>query len=124
MRLRLIATAELVLILPAVLFMSALVVRSLPPLQYELARSAQHLVMWYTGRIWTLWVFLLGLPLIALVTGCAALLYNWNHDLALSDAIRQSLGLIRARLATLFIFAATLAAGVILAIVVLHMLAN
>ena len=124
MRLRLLAAAELLLISPAALFMSALVVRGLQPLQYELAQSAEHLVMWYAGRMWTLWVLLVGLPLVALVSGCAALLYNWNHDLAFSQGVRQSLGLIRTHLATLFIVAATLAAGSMLAIVVLHMLAN
>ena len=124
MRLRLLATAELLLISPAALFMSAIVIRRLQPLQYELAQSAQHLVMWYAGRIWTLWVFLLVLPLIALVTGCATLLYGWNHDSALSHTVRQSLGLIRTHLATLFIAATTLAAAGILAIVALHMLAN
>jgi hypothetical protein len=54
MRTRVIAVMELVLIFPSVLFMSALVLRSLQPLQYEPARSAQQLVMWYAGRMWTL----------------------------------------------------------------------
>jgi len=124
MRLRLLATAELLLISPAALFMSATVIRRLQPLQYGLAQRAQHLVMWYAGRIWTLRVFLLGLPLIALVTGCATPLYGSNHDLALSHTVRQSLGPSRTHLATLFIAATTLAAAGILAIVALHMLAN
>ena len=64
MRKRVIAVTELVLIFPAVLFMTALVLRNLQPLQYEPARSAQQLVMWYAGRMWTLWFLLLGLPLI------------------------------------------------------------
>ena len=124
MRLRHFAAAELLLISPAALFMGALVVRSLQPLQYEPAHSAEHLVMWYAGRMWTLWVFLVGLPLVALVSGCATLLYNWNHDVTLSQAAKQFLGVARMRRAMLFITGVTLAAGGILAIAVLHMLAN
>jgi hypothetical protein len=124
MRTRIIAVMGLVLIFPAALFMTALTLRNLQPLQYEPAHSAQQLVMWYAGRMWTLWVLLLGLPFTVLVTGCAALLHSWNRDIVLPLTARQSLAVVRAHLATLFIAATTLIAGVILAIVVLHMLAN
>jgi len=124
MRLRLLATAELLLIFPAALFMTALVLRSLQPIQYEPAHTAQQLVLWYVGRMWSLWVLLLALPFIALVTGCAVLLYNWKQGVVLLNAFRQSLVAIRAHLAVFFIAVAILAAGGILAIVVLHMAAN
>ena len=124
MRTRIIAFMELVLIFPAALFMTALGLRNLQPLQSEPAHSAHQLVMWYAGRMWTLWVLLLGLPFTVLVTGCAALLHSWNRDIVLALTARQSLAIVRAHLATLFIAATTLIAGVILAIVVLHMLAN
>jgi len=124
MRARIIAAMELVLIFPAALFMTALVLRNLQPPQYEPAHSAQQLVMWYAGRMWTLWVLLLGLPFTVLVTGCAALLHSWNRDIVLALTARQSLAIVRAHLATLFIAATTLIAGVIQAIVVLHILAN
>ena len=122
MRTRIIAAMELALIFPAALFMTALVVRNLSPLPYESAHTAQQLVMWYAGRMWTLWVLLLALPFTVLVTGCATLRYNWNRELP--HTARQLLAAIRAHLATLFVAATTLAAGGILAIVVLHMLAN
>ena len=124
MRTRIIAGMELVLIFPAALFMTALALRSLQPLQYEPAHSAQQLVMWYAGRMWTLWVLLLGLPFTVLVSGCAELLQSWNRDFVLPLTARQSPAMVRAHLATLFIAATTLLAGVILAIVVLHVLAN
>jgi hypothetical protein len=124
MRTRIIAVMELVLIFPAALFMTALALRNLQPLQYEPAHSAQILVMWYAGRIWTLWVLLLGLPLTVLASGCAELLHRWNRDIVLPLTVRQSLAKVRVHLATLFIAATTLLAGVILAIVVLHVLAN
>ena len=124
MRTRLIAAAELVLLFPAALFMIALVLRHLQPLQYEPAHGAQQLVLWYAGRMWTLWVLLLGLPLTVLVSGCAALLGYWNAAIAVPHAVWRSPAMLRANLAALSIAATTLAAGVILSIVVLHMLAN
>jgi hypothetical protein len=125
MRTRVIAVMELVLIFPAVLFMTALVLRNLQPLQYEPALSAQQLVMWYAGRMWTLWFLLLGLPLIVLVSGCAELLRSYyNRDIVLPLTSPKSLAMVRAHLSSFFIAATTLMAGVILAIVVLHILAN
>jgi hypothetical protein len=124
MRSRIIAVIELVLIFPAALFMTALALRNVQPLQYEPAHSAQQLVMWYAGRMWTLWVLLLGLPFTVLVSGCAELLRSWNRNIVPTLTARKSLAMIRAHLATLFIAATTLLAGVILAIAVLHVLAN
>ena len=121
MKTRLIAVTELALILPAALFMIALILRSLLPRQYKLAHTAEQLVMWYAARMWTLWVLLLALPLAALVTGCATLRHTWKWDV---ESTRQSLTVIRTHLATLVVVATTLTAAAILAIVVLHMLAN
>ena len=124
MRTRVIAVMELLLIFPAVLFMTALVLRNPQFLQYEPARSAQQLVMWYAGRIWTLWFLLLGLPLIVLVSGCAELLRSYDRDIVLPFTLQKSLAMVRAHSSYVFIVATTLMAGVILAIVVLHVLAN
>jgi hypothetical protein len=118
---RAIATTELLLILPAGLFMTALLVRMLQPLQREPARTAEQIVKWYAERQWTLWILLIALPLVVLVTGCATLL---------KSNVRQTLAAVRAQplgkdhRATLFVAAATLASGGFLVIVVLHMLAN
>ena len=124
MRTRAIAILELVLIFPAALFMIALVARNLQSLQHEPAHIAQQLVMWYAGRMWTLWVLLLALPFTVLVTGCATLLGSRNRGAEVPHPAPQSLAVTRAHLATLFIAATTLTTGGILAIVVLHMLAN
>lgn len=124
MRTRVLAVIDLLLIFPAVLFMTALLLRNLQPLQSEPARSAQQLVMWYAGRMWTLWFLLLGLPLIVFVSGCAELLRTRNRDIVLSLTSRKSLAMVRAHFSSLFLAVTTLTAGVILAIVVLHVLAN
>ena len=121
---RTIAATQLLLIFPAALFMTSLLVRHLQPLQYEPAHTAQQIVLWYSGRLWTLWVLLIALPFAALVTGGAALLRSSNSDVELPHARWQTVAAIRAHVATLLVAAATLTAGGILAIVVLHMLAN
>ncbi len=121
---RAIATTELLLIFPAALFMIALFVRKLQPLQFEPARTAQRIVLWYAGRQWTLWLLLIALPFAVLVTGCATLLRSWNVDGALPQDARQRLAAARAHPTTLFVAAATLTAAAVLVIVVLHMLAN
>ncbi|MFY9559558.1 MAG: hypothetical protein WAQ52_04925 [Terriglobales bacterium] len=121
---RVVAAAQLLLISPAVLFMGALVVRNLQPLQKEPAQTAQRIVMWYAVRQWTLWVLLIALPFAVLVTGCITLARNWSENVQLSQAAQQTLAAIRADRAMLFVAVTTLTAGVILAIVALHMAAN
>lgn len=114
---RAIAAAQFVLISPAALFMTALFVRSLQPLQYEPARTAQRIVMWYAGRLWTLWVLLFALPLAVLVIGCAAL-RTWNRGLQMPHGAWQTQPTAR------FVIAETFTAAGILVVVVLHMLRN
>ena len=122
---RAIAATELLLIAPAVLFMTALFVRNLQPQQYEPAHTAQRIVMLYAARPHVgLWVLLMALPFAVLVTGCATLLRSWRHDAELRQAARQTLAAIRPHLATLLVGAATLTAGVVLAIVALHVLTD
>src|SRR5260221_6349975 len=119
---RTIAATELLLVFPATLFMTALFVRNLQPTQYEPAHSAKLLVEWFSARPHLgLDVFLIAMPLVVLVVGCATLLRNWSSDAGLRQAALATLAAVRANLATLLIAGATLAAGGILAIVALHM---
>ena len=122
---RAVATAELLLLFPSSLFMTALVVRTLQPAQYEPAHTAQRIVSWYAERPHVgLWLLLIALPLAALATGAATLLRSWVGEPNLRLASRETFATIRNHLATLFIAAATLIAGCILEIVALHVLAN
>ena len=116
--------AQLLLIFPSILFMGALVVRELQPLQNQPAHIAQQLVTWYAARMWTLWVLLIALPFAVLVTGCVTLARNWRDDTKLPQAAQRKLAAIRADWAMLFVAATTLTAAAILAIVALHMAAN
>jgi hypothetical protein len=121
---RALAAAQLLLMLPAILFMSALVVRQLSPLQYEPAYTAHRIIMWYAGRIWTLWALLITLPLAVLFTGCIMLLRSWSNVPELPHRPHQGLAAIYADRAMLFVAVMTFTAGVILAIVAMHMAAN
>ena len=114
-----IAAAQLVLIFPAALFLAAVVARHLEPLKFS-----QEIVSWYSVRYWTLWVLLIGLPLVALLNGCIVLLHNSNDGTDEGQIGKQPVAAIRTQLPTQIIAAATLAAGLILVVVVLHMLAN
>ncbi len=112
------------LIFPATLFMAALVVRTLQALPYDAAITAQQIVGWYAERMWTLWVLLLALPAAALAAGGATLLRSWNPDAQVPLAESAPATRNRTPLATLLIAAPTVASAGILAVVILHMLAN
>jgi hypothetical protein len=118
---RTIAAAELLLIVPAALFMTALFVRDVQPPSYEPAHTAQRLVDWFSARpVLGLDIFLIAMPFLAFVTGSVTLLQGWRGDAEIRKAALETLAAVRAHLATLLIAGATLVAAGILAIVALH----
>ncbi|HEY3568723.1 MAG TPA: hypothetical protein VGP73_12380 [Thermoanaerobaculia bacterium] len=118
---RLLAATEILLVLPAALFMTSLFARSLQPVPYEPATTARHVVEWFSAHPPVgLQLFLIALPFVAFVLGCATLLQSWLRDAEL----RQALAAVRAHLATFLIAGATLVAGCSLAVVFLHMAAD
>ena len=121
---RLVATTQLLLILPAVLFMGSLIARNVSPLQNEPAHTAQQIVMWYARRMWTLWVFLGAFPLGVLGTGGIAFARNWSEYTRLPQAAKPMLAAIHVNRVMLIVTVLTVTAGAILTIVVVHMLAN
>ncbi len=118
---RAIAATQALLIFPAILFMGALIVRQLSPLQHEPAYTAQRIVMWYAGRMWTLWLLLITLPLAVLVTGCLTFLRSRRE---LPRGVQEGFAAIHSDSSMPFVAAMTLTAGIVLAIVAMHMLAN
>jgi hypothetical protein len=117
------ATAELLLVFPAVLFMTALFARNVQPPQFEPAHTAQQIVDWYAARPHMgLWVLLIALPLVVLVTGCVTLIRRWNHEPELQLAAQRTAAMVNTHLATVMVAGATLAAGSVLAIVALHLI--
>jgi hypothetical protein len=94
-----VAIFELLIILPAVLFMTALFVRNIQPAPYEPAQTARRLVEWFSGRpilgldvfliALRLDVFLIALPFAAIVIGCISVWRSWRYD-RLSAFLRTS----------------------------------
>lgn len=122
---RTIAATELLLVLPAALFMISLFVRNLQPAPYEPATTARRVVEWFSAHPpLGLQLFLIALPFMAFVIGCATLLRSWFRDAELRQATVRTLTAVRAHLATVLIAGATLVAGCSLAIVFLHMAAD
>lgn len=123
-RTHLAAATQLLLIFPALLFMGSLVVRNLSPLQYGPAQAAQQIVLWYAGRMWTLWVLLIALPIGVLITGCVMFAGNYSRNAGLPQFAKQALALIRANGGMSVVAVLTLTAVTVLIVVFLHMLAN
>lgn len=122
---RSLAALELVLVFPAVLFMTALFARSIQPQQFEPAHTAQLIVDWYAARTHIgLWLFLIAFPLTVLLTGAATLLREWRRDESLRDAARKILTLARAHAASILIACTTTVALCILAVVTLHLITD
>jgi len=122
MRTPTIAAIEAVLLAPAVLFLTAVRVRELKVLPAAVILLAERVVALYAGRVWTLWVLLLALPLLVLATGGAMLFCVPGHSVA-ADALVPMIKA-RSKATEFFLGATTVTAGAIVAIVVLHMLAN
>lgn len=122
MRTTIIAFLQLVLIFPAALFMASLVVRNLGWLQYEPAHTAQQIVMWYAGRLWTLRVLLFALPCMVLFSGCVVLRTR-NRDTE-QHGTQRSLASSRQHWPVRFVSVTTVASAGILAIVGFHVLTH
>ncbi len=108
--------------------MAALVLRAMASLQVT-----RQVVEWYAGRAWTLWVLLVLLPLFALLLGCGALLLDGSlaGRVYASPAETVGTGMAPGKAAGLNITPAmwmiaveTLAAGLILAVVSVHVMMN
>ena len=119
---RALAAAHLLLISPAVFFLVAVIVQRLQPLQP--AHTAQHIVMWYAERMWTLWILLLALPLAVLVSGCISWLQDSSGSVQVASLARRALAALHPAGARTSIAVTTATAAVIVGIVILHMLAN
>lgn len=123
---RAIAATEVVLILPAAVFMAAILVRNVTPLPNEPAATAQRVVLWYAHLPPQvgLWGLLSLMPLAVLVLGCGTLVTSWQTDPALRSDVRQVGAALRSHAATAFIAAATLSAIAVLAFVAVHMMTD
>lgn len=112
------AILELLLVLPAALFMTALFLREVQPLA-----QTGRLVDWFSHHlILGLYVFLIAMPLAALVAGCAITLRSWRGDTEFRRDTLAIFATARARWAALLVAVTTLMAGGILALVAMHLI--
>ncbi len=120
------AAVQVALVAPAVLFMASLFLRNVTPAEIEPARTAQHIVTWYTtlGPEVGLWLLLMAAPLAVFLLGTVVLVRSWMQDQALRVAARQALAALRSHLALAIIAASTAAAAGVLAIVAVHVLTD
>ena len=122
---RTVAATEVLLIFPAVLFMTALFVRNLQPQPAEPAHTAQHVVMWYASlRGMGLWGLLILPPLAVFVLGCATLVSSWTADAELRATTRQTVAAVREHFAIFLVAVATLTSAFVLAAIGLHVLSD
>ena len=122
---RVVAVVELLLLSPAVLFMTALFIRNIQPSPYQPSEAARRLVNWYSARpLLCLDVFLITLPLLALFIGAATVARLWRSDASFRRVARETFMAVRLHAAPLLIAASTLVAAGTLAIVALHMVAD
>lgn len=121
---RIIAAAELLLLAPAAVFMTAAALRRFGPIETDPAHTAQRVVAWYAERPWTLWTLLIALPLVVCAIGVATLQYDWARKAMRVGGERRWPEPSHLTFALLIVAMTTLAAGGVLAIVAVHMLAT
>lgn len=122
---RSIATLELLLILPAASFMLALFLRNVQPAPYQPAQAARDIVDWFAARqVVGLYLFLILLPLAALIVGALTTLRTWRRDPNLRQLASTTFTTLRTYASFLLIAASTLLAFAILSIVALHVLTD
>jgi len=118
-----VAAWALVLVAPAVLFVTALSLRQWPPPESQPARTADRIVKWYAAHPqFGLWVLLLLLPLSAFVLGSSALLRTWGDNPQLRDYAWRALAAIPAHLPAVLIAAATIVSAGVLAMMTRHLM--
>jgi hypothetical protein len=118
-----VAVSSLALVLPSVLFVTALSVRQRPLMGGVPARTADRIVTWYAAHPQVgLWLLLVLLPLSAFILGSAALLRTWNENPRLQDVTWRALAAIPDHLPAFSIGAITLVAAGVLGLIAVHLM--
>lgn len=117
-----IAALALGLVCPAVLFVAALLLLQVLPIESEPARRAKRIVSWYAAHPqFALWVLLLLLPISAFILGSAALLRTWGENPRLQDVTWRALAAIPAHWPAMSIGGATVLAAALIAMITAHL---
>jgi hypothetical protein len=125
-RLFAVAASEWLLVLPATLLLSAAALRLLQPQQHEPARTSWAIFTWAATHISHAGAgaLFIGLPLIAVVMGCAMLSALWRTSETLRQDAAAALATLRRNLAIVLLGTGTLLASAILAAVLAHIITD
>lgn len=120
------AVSEWLLVLPATLLLAAAALRQLQPAEHEPARTISMIFSWIGPRIShaDAALLFLGLPGIAAIGGCVALLVAWHKSETLRQDTVAVFTSLRRHLAVAILGAGTLLAGAILAAVIVHIITD
>jgi len=120
-----VAAWALVLVGPAVLFVTALIIRRVPPPESQPARSAERVLRWYAAHPQlALWGLLFLLPLSSFVLGMSALLRTWGDNPKLQYFAWRALAAIPEHWPAVSIGGATLMAAGVLVMITAHLMAG
>lgn len=120
------AVSEWLLVLPATLLLGAAALRQLQPAEHEPARTISLIFSWVGPRLShsDAALLFLGLPGIAAIAGCVAILVAWRKSETLRQDAAAVLTSLRRNLAVAILGTATLLAVAILAAVILHIITD
>jgi len=120
-----IAAWTFALVIPALLFLTALFLRQVPPSDSRRARAAERIVRWYASHPQlALWGLLVLLPLSAFVLGLVALLRTWGENAQLRYWVSRSLEEIPKHWPAVSIGGATLVSMGLLVMITAHLMAR
>jgi hypothetical protein len=125
-KLSVLAVSEWLLVLPAALLLAAAALRQLQPAEHEPARTISMIFSWVGPRIshFDAALLFLGLPGIAAIAGCVAILVAWRKSETLRQDAVVVLTSLRRNLAVAILGTGTLLAGAILAAVIIHIITD
>jgi hypothetical protein len=125
-RLPLVVVAEYLMVLPATVFLVAAAVRLLQPRQFEPSRLSWIIFDWTTTHISRLGAAALffGMPGMVVLASCLTLRRVWREDQALRQDMTLGFAMFRRHFSVGLLITATLLAGAIFTLALVHLVTD
>ena len=124
-RLPILAIAEWLMVLPAIVFLAAGVLRGLQPAQYEPAHTSGIIFAWFSQMPQSVVAgLLIGLPGVVAFLGCVTVFRGWQKDSGLRQDAAAALAILQRQAASCLLVTATLLAVAIVTLVVSHIITD
>ena len=124
-RLPILAIAEWLMVLPAIVFLAAAVLRGLQPAQYEPAHTSGIIFAWFSQMPQSVVAgLLIGLPGVVALLGGVTVFRSWQRDSSLRQDTTAALAILQRQAAPCLVVTATLLAGAVLTLVVSHIITD